>query len=206
MPRPTPTTQLQEDLYESLGPLAWDDANQGWALLLFCGALAATLDTVDGYARDDGDYPGWSELLDADRCPTEALPYLAQFAGVQLRAGLSEADQRTRIKSADGMKRGTITSMIAAAQAYLTGTKTVLYRERDGGAYNLTILTYTAETPDSAKVLAALLEQKPAGILLTYSTVTGATYLLIRASYATYTAVRSAFLTYNGLRNNVPGT
>lgn len=203
-PRPA-TTPFQEDLYGQLG--AWKDADFGkWDLLHYCGAIASMFDQIEKYARDDGDFPGWSILLDPDRCPVEALPFLAQFVGVRLPSTLTEQQQRDRIKGTDGFKRGTPGAIMDAARIHLTGNKTVFMRERDGGAYNLTVVTYVSETPDSAAVLAALIEQKPAGIILTYQTVAGATYLLIRVSYPTYSAVLAAFATYNGLRNNVPGT
>jgi hypothetical protein len=205
--RPTPTTPFQEELYAALGPLTDGDENQGWALLTYCGAIASMFDQIEGYARDSDDgRPGWAILMDPDRCPSEALPWLAQFVGTTLTPGLSDADQRAQIKAEQAFKRGTPSAIAQALQPYLTGTRTVLIRERDGGAYNLTVLTYSSETPDSTKALNAILTQKPAGIILTYATVTGANYLVIRASYATYTDLRAAFVTYNGLRNNSPGT
>jgi hypothetical protein len=378
-------------------------------------------DQIEGYARDRPDgTPGWAILLDPDLCPAEALPYLAQFVGVKLPEGLTEAQQRFRIKATDGFNRGKPSAIIAAAQQFLTGNKTVIIRERDpsvdtvpiragianwsknpslelpgttgwnvnhssgnvpitharqagwaksggwalrvsssnpndavnrrtatitdtgnlgfpvppggfigirtsirvedpgnggfnmvalwyqadgtpsatvstssplimglvagseadliaplavpndasflavrteglsnvpldtvdfwvddlmvapiqslaspvpayadgnfpgyvwggtvdgsvtyktnNGAYGFTVLTYTSETPDAAVVLAALMEQKPAGLLMNYSTVPGANYLLIRTTYADYAAVKAAFATYSGLRNNLPGT
>lgn len=213
MARPTPTTPFQEELYAQL--FAWADADvNNWDLLQYVGAIASMFDQVETYARDSSDQrPGWAILMDPDRVPAEALGYLAQFVGVSLKDGLSDASQRARVKSTDGFKRGTLGAIIGAAQQFLTGTKTVFLRERDpsvsalyGGAYGLTVLTLASETPNAAAVLAALIEQKPAGILLSYTTVTGASYLIIRTNYANYTAVRSAFATYSGLRNNIPGT
>jgi hypothetical protein len=171
-------------------------------------------DQIETYARDSADgRPGWAILMDPDRCPPEALGYLAQFVGVTLNDGLSTTDQRARIKGTDGFKRGTRGALVAAAQQYLTGSKTVYVIERDasvdpvyGGAYGLTVFTFTPETPDSAAVLKALMEQKPAGIKLQYVVVTGTNYSLVRSTYADYTAVKATFATYNGLRNNVPGT
>ena len=126
-----------------------------------------------------------------------------------------EYNQRVaaKLKNASGFKRGTPSAIVAAAQQSLTGNKTVILRERDpgaaavnGGAYGLTVLTYVSETQDEAKVLADLMSQKPAGIVLNYQTITGSNYLLIRTTYTNYSTLRSAFATYNGLRNNVPGT
>lgn len=215
MPPKPSTTPFQDEAYAALAPIADQDTN--WDLLNYVGALASMFDQVESYARDDLNAspprPGWAILMDPDRCPPEALPWLAQFVGVDDRPALADAQRRAWIKGTGGMKRGTPNSLIAAAQQYLTGSKTVILRERDpsvssvlGGAYGLTILTYTSETPDTNAVLAALQAQEPAGIILQYSTVVGWTYLTERTSYSTYTALRSAFVTYSGLRNNVPGT
>lgn len=209
MARPTPTTPFQEELYTSLGPLADQDESQGWALLKYCGALASMFDQIETYVRDDPDdgAPGWTNVVDPDRAPGDAeLAYIGNFVGVDLPTGLTTDQKRALIKGVSSFKRGTLNALVAAAQSKLIGDKTVLLRERDGGAYNLTVITYNSETPDTAAVLAALKSQKPAGIILTYTTTDGVTYFVLRTTYTDYTAVRSAFTTYNGLRNNAPGT
>jgi hypothetical protein len=222
MARPSPTTPFQEDLYASLGPLADQDANLDYPLLEFCGALAAMFDEIETFARDDQSdpdrpRPGWAIILDPDKIPDalleDVLPWLAQFVGVDVDTKLSFADRRTQVKARDGMRRGTRASIISAVQSQLTGNKTVFIKERDssvssvaGGAYGLTILTWTAETPSPSNVTAALAKQKPAGIILNYATITGQTWQLVNTSYATWTAVKAAYLTWNGVRNNAPGT
>jgi hypothetical protein len=220
--RPTPTTAVQEDLYATLGPWADQDEKLGYPLLDFCGALAAMFDAIETFVRDDNSNPkqprpGWSIVLDPDRIPDamleDILPWLAQFVGVDVDTKLSFADRRTQTKAQDGMRRGTRGSIIAGVQSQLTGNKTIFIKERDsavssvaGGAYGLTILTWASETPDTAKVTAALAKQKPAGIILSYATITGATWQFVNTTYASWTAVKAAFLTWNGVRNNVPGT
>lgn len=207
------TTVYQDDLYGALEPVQVGDEARGWHLLYYVGAIASMFDQVYGYVNDQDDKPGWSQLVDPDRCPDEALDWLAQFPGVRIPSGLTPTQKRLRIKTTDGQNRGKVGAMIGAAQQFLTGNKTVYVKERDasvaaadGGAWGLTILTLTSETPDSAKVLSALTEQKPGGIKLNYQTVTGTDYLTIRTTYTTYTTLRGAFATYNGLRNNQPGT
>jgi hypothetical protein len=186
---------------------------QGRDWFIVCGSIASMFDQIEMYARDQEDgTPGWGILLDVDRCPIEALPWLAQFVGVILPAGLTEAQQRDRIRNTDGFKRGSLGAIIAAAQEGLTGDQTVIWRERDasvspsfGGAYGLTILTYTAETPDGNLVRNKILSQKPGGIILNYATITGGSYLLLRTTYTDYTDVESGFATYNGVRTNQTG-
>lgn len=104
---------------------------------------------------------GWSSLLDLNRVPNKALPWLGQFIGVQLPAGLTPADQRVRIQNTDGWKRGTPAAIAAAPLPYLGGTKTVILRERDPAAapndpaYGLTVITKRNETPFGLKTAAA---------------------------------------------------
>lgn len=201
MPAPT-LDSFAADLYEKLYPLAYDDAAQGYALAHLCAAIGTMFQTVEDYARDSfaGD-PGWSILMDVDRAPPEALGWLGQLAGVRLRSGLDDASKRAAIQALGGMNRGTVESIIGAAQQYLTGTKHVYVDERSGGnAYQLSMATRTSETPDSAAVLSAILEQKPGGIVLTYATVPGQTYGELKATRTDYLAVKTAYATYNDVK------
>jgi len=117
------------------------------------------------------------------------------------------ASQREYILALPASNRGTLKAFEEAARFYLTGNKTVFFKERDGGAYRLTVVTYTLETPNEAQVRAALEAQVPGGIILTYNVVPGAAYIIIRTAYPTYKKLwETEFLTYNGLRNNLPGT
>lgn len=88
MPRPTDTTPFQEDLYASLEPIADQDEAHNWALLHFCGAVAAMFDQIETYARDTEDgKPGWSILVDGDRFPLEAAEWIGQLAGTRPTLG-----------------------------------------------------------------------------------------------------------------------
>lgn len=215
MPAPVLSSFAQR-LYDSLAPLGYDDANHAYALANFCKAFGGMFQVVDDYARDQvvggKVLPGWSQLVDINRAPAAGLGYLGQFVGVPILVGLSDAAQRARIKAVGGQNRGTLASIIAAAQQYLTGAQTVIVRERDPAAaptdpaYGLTVITYTSQTPDSAKVLAALIAQKPAGIILNYHTNTGADYQSVFLNYATYQDVYTTFLTYQGVVTAQPGT
>jgi hypothetical protein len=203
---------VAQRIYDDLAPLAYDDANQLYALANFVAAMSEQIQVVEDYARDTTDgLPGWSAILDADRAPAAVLGYLGQFVGVPLKAGLSEAAQRARVKAVGGWNRGTPAAIIAAAQQYLTGVKTVILRERDPAAcalqpaYGLTVITYTAQTPNSAAVLAALLEQKPAGIVLNYQVKPGQDYQSLMTNHPTYSNIYSSYLTYQGIVVDQPG-
>jgi hypothetical protein len=194
-------------LYAMLEPLAQQDGNAGWSLLIFCNAIGVMFQQIETLVRDTADGPGWSSLLDLDRCESDALGWLGQFVGVRIPPALDDAQQRAWIASTDGFRRGTVAAMISAAKATLTGTQTVLFRERSGGpttapayAYYLTLNTYTSETPNAAATHAALLAQKPAGIVLIYAAVSASSYSAVALGHASYTALEAAYSTYAALR------
>lgn len=180
------------------------NADKSFPLLTLCEAIAGRLTQIEDVIRDDSitDDPGWSIVMDVDRAPSEWLGWLAQFAGVRLPSGLSDADQRIRIKNTDGFKRGTPTAIVAAVQPFLTGTKTVYLVERHGSAYRLTVATKAAETPSIAAVTAAVLTQKPAGIVLAVTTVLGNDYTTLRDTHTSYTDVKNTFTDYAEVLSN----
>jgi hypothetical protein len=218
---PAPPAELAPDtfagrLYDMLEPLAEQDPQAGWSLLILCNAIGTAYQLVEDWVRDTPDGPGWSLMLDVDRCPSEALPWLGQFAGVRIPVGVvDDAQRRAWIKSTDGFSRGTRDAMVAAALATLTGNKRLVFRERDGAsqgyagapeyAYVLTVYSYTAETPNPTATLNALLAQKPGGIRMFYSAVTRQDYQNVKNTNATYTVVVSSFSDYDALALNQPG-
>lgn len=198
---PTPPDDLAPDsfaerLYASLGPLAQNDGENGWSLLILCNAIGSMFQLVDDLVRDSPEGPGWSLLLDLDRCPAAALPWLAQLVGARVPVGLSEAEQREWIASTDGFRRGTRDALIGAARATLTGAQAVIFRERDGDAYVLTVATYVAQTPDPAATERALVAQKPGGILMHYRTMIGQDWQLVKETSATWQDVASSYATW----------
>lgn len=190
-----------------------DDAENDNALAVFLTAIAQMYEQVKSWADDDDDgNVGWSILLDLNRAPTEVLPWLGQFVGAIVDPRLSDAAQRAQIDNPVIWQRGSVAGILNAIQPLLTGTKTVLMKERDPvaspsqPAYGLTIFTYTSETPSSAAVLAAINAVKPAGIILNYQTISGWTYAALDVAYASYNAMDAGFKTYNGMDTNTPGT
>lgn len=204
MAAPTLSRTAQR-LYDALAPLAADDARHGYALAHYCAALAKLFDQVADVSRDDEDTgaPGWTVIFDPDEAPVEWLPWMAQFIGVNLPDWLPEADKRARIKAADGFRRGTVGAMVAAARAFLTGTRTVFLFERHGGsAYRLAVSTLASETPDPARVEQALVEQKPAGIVLTHNVVTGGDFNALRDTHSDFADVAATFANFDAVRDN----
>jgi hypothetical protein len=124
--------------------------------------------------------------------------------GVVIPSGLSEAEQRDSIAALAGKTPGSPSGLRALAQIFLTGNRTVWFRERDGSAYQLEIVTRTAETPDEDRVEAILRANKPAGLVLDYRTVAGWDYQQLKTEFTgqTYADLNAAFATYRDLREN----
>lgn len=198
MARPE-VAETAELVYAELGPYTVGDEDQGWHLLRFVDAICEVLfETIHQLVSDRDDLPGWAILLDPDLCPAPALPYLAQYAGVQLEPSLTEAQQREKIRLPENFKRGTLAAMEQAVKRTLTGTQTVLIEERhDDSAYKLWVRTFAFETPDPDATEAAVLSQKPAGIVLTYEAVTGQTWSDLVADHADWDAVVSDYADWN---------
>lgn len=172
MPRPAVPT-VSETWNTELAVSQPGDEARGWPFLIFLGGLGAAFGEVHDLVRDTDAGPGWSALLDPARCPAWALPWLAQFAGVKLTPGLSEAEQREQITSPPAFNRGTLDATVAAAQRRLTGGRRVMFIERDGSAWRDLLVTYAAETPDPAATLRDVLAQEVVGRKLVYRTDLG---------------------------------
>ena len=206
-----PPSALEPDsfasrLYVALAPVGQQDSAYGWALLILCNAIGTMFQDLDDLVRDSSDGPGWSEIVDLDRCPSWALDWLGQFVGVRMLPNSTDAQKRARIASTDGWKRGTPAALEAAIRATLTGTRSVVIRERDpAGAdppYSLSVRTLTSETPDATATLSAALSQKPGGLVLNYAAVTGQDYAGLKAKAATYAAMKTMYPTYDSVRQD----
>lgn len=129
------------------------DESLDWPWLRFLDGIGQILGRVTDLADDDqstGD-PGWSILLDPTRCPTYALPWLAQFVGVRFAvADNTDAAQRSAILNKQGFARGTPGALQAAIAPYLAGAGTMaIINERDTSAYHLTVTVVASQTGDA---------------------------------------------------------
>lgn len=191
---------------EFQGPLETGDPSGLLAALLM--VVASAFDTVADLARDtDGGPPGYAGLFDPDTCPAAFLPFLGQFVGVEMLPGLTEAQQRLRIKQTDGAKRGTPGAIVGAARQFLDDgsgsgeNATVYLNERvSGNAYQLRVATLTSETPDPDAVVRALLEQKPGGIKLFADVVAGGDWATLLATHTDWADVAATFATWDDVR------
>lgn len=156
------------ELYAANEPAAYAETLNDYALGALCAAIGAMWQQVADLSEDRDGRPGWAALVDVETAPVSALPWLALIPGVKLVVGATEAVQRDQVRLASGQAVGRPASMIAEVQATLTGSKTVRLLERTSSAWTITVLTRVAETPDPAATLAALMRQKPAGVVLTH--------------------------------------
>lgn len=193
-----------EAVYAQLFPYTSQDEKLGWPLLIYLGAICdSAFQIVDDLGRDSGGVVGWGKLLDPTTCPDYALPWLGQLVGVDVDQTLSVPNQRLQIQSVAGWSRGTPASIIAAAQAYLSGTKFVSLQERfSGNAYWLGINTHTAETPaDTTAMIAAITAVKPAGIILFLNVTPGQTFGAMLAHDLTFQGTKTNWPTFDDLRH-----
>lgn len=192
-------TPFGQRLRDRTQPLALDDAEHGFAHAYLSEALSRPYLELQEVFDPEGDIPPVAPLLDPYLCPDWALPWLAQFVGLRLPVGMSADDARIVIAKASGFARGTPAAIKAAAGLYLTGTKSVQFRERNGSAYALEVVTFTGETPDPAATQAAILAQKPGGIILSYRVIDSWDYQLMTERGGTYQQQSSDYATYADL-------
>lgn len=144
---------FRDDLYERVGPWAYADPDNGYALRTLCYGLASMFAEVEDIAIATDDLPGWAMALSVEdedgnaRTPYNLLPWLGQFVGVRIPTGTADADARVLVKRAEGLSRGTRASIVAGVQRLLIGNKSIIVKERDGGPYKLTVYTYQQESP-----------------------------------------------------------
>lgn len=187
------TTTFTDQIKASLAP--WLAHDPEGALNALVNAYAAMSEQVYGIVADQGspDVPasftaGYSVLLDPDNCPSWAIPFGAQFVGVQIPPTTDAADARSIWKQEAGFARGqgfggsyssstnglpspqNGGSIVVAAQRYLTGTQSVTLIERTGSplpAYGFTLVVRPEELVSADQLQAAVDAVRPAGITWT---------------------------------------
>jgi tail protein P2 I len=198
---PTPPFEMGDvatELYDATAPLTWQDEALGFPWATYLTSLGLVLESEMVLTGGDGQYEPWTALADPQRCPSDWLNVLAQWAGVRNRSAYSETDLRAVLgPTAPGLWRGTRDAMIAAARRFIGPTGSLFFEERaDGDPYSLRCFTYVYEGGDPAQIQMALTAAKPAGIVLDYEQRVGQTYGMLLANDPTYTDVEAAFATY----------
>jgi hypothetical protein len=157
-------------LYARLAPVAVYDASNGNVVRALADVLAAPQDLISQVARGDETFEPWARATSPSQAPDVLLPWLAQFAGVELLPSDTVAQQRARIGAAAGFYRGTTRAMREAVELTLTGEKFVSIVPRVGGdMWQMTVRVRASECPDLGVSERAALSQKPAGVILTFT-------------------------------------
>lgn len=150
----------------------------------------------------DGVQPGWTVPFTLEK--SAQLGWLGQFVGVRRLPAQSDAEFREAIGVIAGFSRGTPAALKASARRTLTGSQTLIFRERDGDPYHATVITRTSETPDPSATEAAVMAHKPAGLRFTFMVADGQDYAQLLDDNADYAAVSARFVDYEALQNNPP--
>lgn len=168
--------------------------DNGWVLLHICEAAARTVQKATEALRHDDIGSGWRRLLDPDRCPSWALNWLAQHAGLdRFPPDLSDQQKRDLIRDAPRLRRGTAPMIRAAAAAFLTGTKTVIFVQRHGGSRQYTTAVRADEAPDQQRVVDELTIQKPATFIWTHFFVGAGGWGDVEATHLDWAEVEADF-------------
>jgi hypothetical protein len=196
-------SSIDANLIEAFAPYMTPDLGD------YLTVIGQMFDELDSYAGLEDEEEGWQALLDPTACPAGGLPYLAQYVGEALPAGLSVVKQREWITDNPNSHRGTPASIFQAAQRTLTGARTVSMVERSGSAPNpedtLDVHTYTAETPDANAVLRDLRDVVPADIVLNYSMVAGQVWSAVKSANATWTIFKGKYTSWDMARADKTG-
>jgi hypothetical protein len=205
-PDPPDHSPFGERLRERTQPLALDDESYGFAHAYLSEALSRPYLEVQEIFDPEGDVPPVAPLLDIDLCPDWALPWLAQLIGAAIPVGMPPETARELIRNVAGFpSRHSGGDHGQPRVSFSRVAKTVFFNERFANdAYRLGIVTLAAETPNPAQVQAAILAQKPGGIVLSYSAIAGQTYRAVLTEVDSYREMRSEWATYRDVRDHLP--
>lgn len=214
---PDTVSETTLDWWNQMGP--WRDADlalglsgKGYPLLTFMDAISSQYAVTEAYTRDDATHVGWGQLLDVNVCPTDALPWLAQFSGVSIPVGSTDAQMRALIVGQPATRRGTIASLVAILQGYLTGTQLVNVYERTPDPYSFSIVCQASQISGgatgstAAAALAALTAAKPAGLVMSFKVQAGLTWgQMVNYPSGTSGLWSNQTDTWASLSNELPG-
>jgi hypothetical protein len=171
-------------------------------LLHYIGAIGdESLQILDSLVHSDGGDDAWAPMVDLERTPDAFLEWLGQFIGYRMSIPLTPNGLRQALRDKGNWGRGTPEFLANSIKTFLTGTQTVIITERDTSPYHVTVQTYASETPGSTTVINNVLQaNKPAGLVLSYSTIGGTptteTYLILYNTGDSYSDVYVSSQTY----------
>jgi hypothetical protein len=185
------------------------DPGTDWTLAKFAGATAVGLERVNEFLNlvdPDTSVTGTCEVVNPAAVPRAWLAWLGWLVGVDT-SPIPDSDVRDAVGNAAAtQRRGSLGAIQDAVQRTLTGSKScrVYANASSVDPYLITVITLTADTPDSAAALSAAWNEKPAGVDLELQTVAGSIWSEVVAEYADWNAVVAAQPTWNDLVNWTP--
>jgi hypothetical protein len=169
-----PALEATEWIYERL-PQAMQDADRQLERDLGYPPLKGYLSTLgDSVSEVNVVFDRLNDqaaLVDPALADPGWLPWLAQLYGVELDASDTVDEQRAKIAAWDDTPVGSRAAVVAAAQAFMTGTKLVLVEPQyNGNPWRVALHTRSTETTDAAALTAAAQAVAPAGVEIVQQT------------------------------------
>jgi hypothetical protein len=130
------------ELYGYLPQFVRDnDAANKYTFLSWLEGICSQQQKIDDLCRDTTYGPGWSVIMDVGRCPTYALPWLAQFVGVNIPGEIKNNDlaMRQAILAKNSFARGSLAGIVNGILLILGPDSIVNVIERYPDPYSLTI-------------------------------------------------------------------
>jgi tail protein P2 I len=202
-------SNLWELLYNSLGYHRDLDEATGFQLRKACEAWCSPAQDIYDIVRERSDSPSWAILLDPDRCPAAALPYLAQYVGVVITPEMSEQQIRNEIKEPTGWARGRPPAIRIGTRRTLEAVEgeelMVIIRARTPEVGHHYVRTLLSQTPDPERTEWVLINKLiPAWEKLDYDAIDGVTFADITAKFATFGDLAAVFPTFKDLAEVLP--
>lgn len=123
------------------------DAQHDYAYGHLAEAMMRPFEQVAELIDPPDPYGPWDPLFFVDITPDWALQWLGQVVGVQVPNTATPDQARAMIKALSFNEVGKPETIINVIKAYLNGSQTVYFRERDGNAYRIEIITRADEQP-----------------------------------------------------------
>lgn len=192
--------------------LTRDDADTGYTTLRLVDALTVghrpILDLLT-MADPDTSASGSCEIVNAERVPREWLPWLGALLGVDVAAWPVEIAREIVAKSGDARRSGSRNAIKAAVERTLSArvpAPRVWANFSGTDPYLISIVTNTAQTPDSVAALEAALTEKPAGMVIELQVVDGAIVVELEAAFVTVDEMEDALPTVDDVAGWIPTT
>jgi len=169
-------------------------------LAVYVAAITSMWWQTDLFLADpDNDIVDYQALFDIDLAPTWVLPWLAQLVGERVPVGYTDKQARDWIRNSPRWIRGTPQGIWLAIKRVLAPGASMQIREQWNANTStadpdwISVMTWTAQTPDQSLVLGVLRRNIPADLMLAYQLVTSATWGAFSGVANTWGALQTQF-------------